>query len=185
MALQHSRAAEVADALAAVSNAAVNLLADVQRFLELNSDLAIDWSMPVAKTFTAANASNTYTATAHGYTNGTRVRVSSAGALPAGLSAGTDYYVIAAAANTFQLSAAPGGAAVDVTTDGTGTHSVQQVPDYFTLEANGNLSGRTFAPAECSNAIGSLDQFRKLLTNQAATQGDHLGNLNKLARAAG
>lgn len=57
-------------------------------------------------------------------------------------------------------------------------------PAYINEEANGNLSGRTFSRQEVSNAIGSLDLVRKLLTNQNidGTTGDHLGNLNKLAR---
>ena len=108
MALQHSRVAEMADALAAVSTDQANLLAKINRLLELNSDLAIDW-----------------------------------------------------------------GAA--------------ETPAYITEEASGpgtgNLSGRTFSRQQVSNAIGSLDWVRKLLTNQAMTgsQGDHLGNLNQLA----
>jgi SAM-dependent MidA family methyltransferase len=60
-------------------------------------------------------------------------------------------------------------------------------PAYITEEANGNLSGRTFTRQEVANAIGSLDWVRKLLTNQTMTgsQGDHLGNLNKLAAPLG
>lgn len=60
-------------------------------------------------------------------------------------------------------------------------------PAYITEEANGNLSGRTFSRQAVSNAIGSLDWVRKLLTNQSMTgsQGDHLGNLNQLARPLG
>jgi hypothetical protein len=187
MALQQSLVLVEADAIRSVANEAAKLLARVNQALEHNSDLSILWSMPATFTFTAANASNTYTATAHGQANGQKVRVSSSGVLPAGLSAGVDYYVIGAAANTFQLSASLGGAAVDITTDGTGTHTCQPVPSYMDLEANGNLKDRTFTPQEVSNAIGSLDWVRKLLTNQAMTgsQGDHLGNLNKLAGPLG
>jgi hypothetical protein len=58
-----------------------------------------------------------------------------------------------------------------------------ETPAYINEEANGNLSGRMFSRQQVSNAIGSLDWVRKLLTNQAMTgsQGDHLGNLNQLA----
>ena len=186
MALQFDRARETADAIVAISTDVAELWAKLHKTLTLNSNLAIDWSMPAPKTFTAVNATDVFTATAHGMTNGTKVRVSnSGGALPAGLVAGTNYFTIAVAANTFQLSATLGGAAVNVTTDGTGTQTVQPVPDYFDLEANGNLSGRTFSPANVSNAVGSLDQIRRALTNLSVTQGDHLGNLNQLARAQG
>jgi hypothetical protein len=188
VALQQSRSVEVADALAGLCNRLVSLWAEVHQALEHNSDQAIDWAMTAVgpKVFTAANATDILTSTAHGLANGQKGRVSNAGgALPAGLTAGTDYFVIAAAANTFQLSATLGGAAVNFTTDGTGTHTFQPVPDYFVLEANGNLSGRTYAPAAVSNVVGSLDQFRRLLTNLSVTQGDHLGNLNQLARPLG
>lgn len=54
-------------------------------------------------------------------------------------------------------------------------------PSYLNEDADGNLDGFKFTRAQVANAIGSLNQFRNLLTNQVATQGDHLGNLNLLA----
>lgn len=50
-------------------------------------------------------------------------------------------------------------------------------------DAAGNISGLPYSRQEVSNAVGSLDWIRKLLTNQSMSgaQGDHLGNLNKLA----
>lgn len=111
MALQYDRVREVGDEFVTLSARVVNDLADIQRLLELNSDLAIDWG---------------------------------AGATPAYIS---------------EEASGPGA---------------------------GNLSGRTFSRQDVSNAIGSLDWIRKLLTNQSMTgsQGDHLGNLNKLTPAA-
>ncbi len=58
-------------------------------------------------------------------------------------------------------------------------------PAYITEDGDGNISGFTFTRQAVANAIGSLDQFRKLLTNQAATTGDHLGNLSQLSRPLG
>ena len=60
-------------------------------------------------------------------------------------------------------------------------------PAYITEDAAGNISGRAFSRQEISNAISSLDWIRKLLTNQSMTgsQGDHLGNLNHLAKPLG
>jgi hypothetical protein len=55
-------------------------------------------------------------------------------------------------------------------------------PDYIAEDADGNIDGLLYSRAEVSNAIFSLEQVQKTLTNQAITQGDHLGNLNKLAR---
>ena len=62
---------------------------------------------------------DTFTANNHGLANNTRVWIS-AGTLPTGFSASTNYYVIAAAANTFQLSATQGGAAINASSAGAG-----------------------------------------------------------------
>lgn len=80
------------------------------------------------QTFTAATT-DICTATAHGYFTGDRVRLTnSGGALPAGLAAATDYYVIKLTADTFKLATtdalATAGTAVDVTGTGSGTHSI-------------------------------------------------------------
>lgn len=58
-------------------------------------------------------------------------------------------------------------------------------PAYFEEQANGNLYTMPFTRAQVSNAIFSLDNIRKVLTNQATTQGDHLGNINIIARPFG
>jgi hypothetical protein len=55
------------------------------------------------------------------------VRVyNSGGALPTGLSAYTDYHVRDYDAGTFKLAAAAGGAAIDLTGDGTGTNYIME-----------------------------------------------------------
>lgn len=77
----------------------------------------------ISQTFTAATT-NICTATAHGFSNGDKVFVSSGTTLPAGLSASTDYFVVVINANTFYLTAALGGAIVDITDAGTGTHTI-------------------------------------------------------------
>jgi hypothetical protein len=56
-------------------------------------------------------------------------------------------------------------------------------PAYIDEDANGNINGLYFSRSQVGNAIFSLDQVRRCLTNQTITQGDHLGNLNQLARA--
>tara|TARA_R110000822_G_scaffold131261_3_gene268221 strand:- start:563 stop:889 length:327 start_codon:yes stop_codon:yes gene_type:complete len=58
-----------------------------------------------------------------------------------------------------------------------------QLPAYIAEDAQGNINGLLFDRASVSNAVGSLAQFRALMTNQAVAQGDHLGNINKLATA--
>lgn len=83
--------------------------------------------------FTAAFGTDTFSSAAHGLSDDEVVCVSnSGGALPAGLSAETPYYVISATTDTFQLSTTQGGSAVNITDDGTGTHSFHEdyaVPD--------------------------------------------------------
>lgn len=56
------------------------------------------------------------------------------------------------------------------------------LPAYIDEDADGNINGVRFSRTDVSNAIGSLMQFRNCATNQAVSQGDHLGNINKLAR---
>lgn len=78
-------------------------------------------------TFTVDAGTDTLTATGHNFTNGTQVKVSSTTTLPAPLVAGTTYYVINTATNTLKLSATSGGSAIDITSTGTGTHTVEDV----------------------------------------------------------
>lgn len=84
---------------------------------------------PVVGTFTVTIASpGVFTKTAHGMSNGLRVRLFTTGALPTGLTANTDYYVVSAAIDTWQLSATQGGAAINTSGTQSGTHTVQAFP---------------------------------------------------------
>lgn len=56
------------------------------------------------------------------------------------------------------------------------------LPAYISEDADGNIDGLQFGRAQISNALFSLDQVRNVLTNQAVTQGDHLGNINQVAQ---
>lgn len=105
------------------------------------SDTVVDGTLTVggqaltftAFTFTADNATETFTKTAHGLETGDGpIRVSnSGGALPSGLSAGTDYWVIKTGANTFKLATsfanAIAGSNLLISTDGTGTQTLSAV----------------------------------------------------------
>lgn len=91
-------------------------------------------------TVTAANALNLFTATGHGLNDGDVIMFSnSGGALPAGLDDNTAYYVTSSTANDFQVSLTAGGSAVDITDDGTGTHS------FHTQYKTPDMRGRAFA----------------------------------------
>jgi len=66
--------------------------------------------------------------TGHGFAAGTPVTFSSTGTLPTGLTAGTTYYVVDLDTNTFSVAATPGGAAINTTGAGSGTHTAVAVP---------------------------------------------------------
>lgn len=72
------------------------------------------------------------TSTSHGLVTGDIVFFSTTTTLPAGLSVHTPYYVRDETGNTFKVSATVGGAAIDITSTGTGTHYFHtqvKVPD--------------------------------------------------------
>ena len=103
--------------------------ASVQNFLSTYNN--------TSEVITAVDISaETLTSNSHAFTNGDRVRVASiGGANPGGLTAGQTFFVVGATANTFQLSATLGGAAVDITDTGSGTITVTHT---LYLEATGN-----------------------------------------------
>lgn len=59
----------------------------------------------------------------HGLSNGREVVLSTTGALPTGLTAGTVYYVVNATSNTLELSATKGGAAINTSGAQSGVHT--------------------------------------------------------------
>lgn len=95
-----------------------------------NHNFEVAWALQrgstgqTPKAFTANAATDELTASAHGYTTGQIVRVSSAGTLPAPLAAGADYYVVSPAANTLKVAIEPNGTPVDLTDTGSGVHSL-------------------------------------------------------------
>lgn len=73
------------------------------------------------KVFTALASTDVMTSTAHGFVDGDAVEIQSeSGSVPTGLAEETKYYVVNSATNTFKLAATLGGAAIDLTTDGSG-----------------------------------------------------------------
>ena len=66
----------------------------------------------------------------HGLTAGVPIVFASTGALPSGITSGVTYYVIAAGltANSFQIAATPGGAAIVTTGTQSGVHTASTAP---------------------------------------------------------
>ena len=91
-------------------------------------------------TFSAATTDIcTYTSTANFPSNiltGTRVRLTTTTTLPAGLALATDYYVIVLSDSTFSLATSYAnaviGTAIDITSTGTGTHTVSWLLPRYT-----------------------------------------------------
>lgn len=82
--------------------------------------------LEAGQSFTAAAATDALTANAHGYAAGDAVRLTGTLTGATGLAVDTTYYVRDVATNTFKLAATKGGAAIDITADGSGT--VQKMP---------------------------------------------------------
>jgi hypothetical protein len=111
----------------------------------------------VVGTVTAATT-DICTLAGHGLAAGTRVRLTTAGgALPAGLAAATDYYLRDVTTDTFKLAATPGGAAVDVTGTGTGTHSLT------TFEAVNAFAGERRAIHLAFRPLDDNEKMRSML----------------------
>lgn len=89
---------------------------------------SIRYGMLQVDTFTVLASTDvfTLTTTPMEFRNNTKVRVSTTGTLPTGLSDSTTYYVISAdpSAGTIQLSTSRGGSAVNCTDAGSGTHTI-------------------------------------------------------------
>lgn len=84
------------------------------------SNVYLNWTGPVysAQAVTVTNASDIVNLTSHTFQNGDRVMLGAATA-PTGITLGEWYYVVGSATNSFQLATSYGGAAVDMTSDGT------------------------------------------------------------------
>ncbi len=98
-------------------------------------------------TVTITNASPAVVSwTAHGLAENAAVVFTTTGSLPTGLTAGTTYYVkTVLTADTFTVSATPGGTVIDTSGAGSGTHTI-------TTEPSG--SQRMFAAKVASSAEG-------------------------------
>lgn len=79
-------------------------------------------------TFTADASTDKLTAVGHKLKDGWEVIASnSGGGLPGGLAASTRYFVLDATPNNLKLSLEPEGEAIDITSAGTGTHTLKVI----------------------------------------------------------
>jgi microcystin-dependent protein len=105
-------------------------------------------------TFTVDTGSDEIIHAAHGKTTGDRVHFTSTTTLPTPLNATTVYCIISTTAGRFKISTTCGGASVDITDAGSGTHS-----DYFnfvTPDARGrNVLGTGSGAGLTNRVIGA------------------------------
>jgi hypothetical protein len=123
------------------------------------------------------------TATGHPLSNGVPVLLSTTGVLPTGLLANTVYYVINKAANTFQLSATPGGSAINTSGSQAGTHTVTNYRSVMNC-----TRGYLDTTAASHDANADIETFGRLLGNPVelalklmASTGDGSKYLSNLA----
>jgi microcystin-dependent protein len=142
-----------------------------------------------SQTFTVTIASPAvFTKTGHGFTGGERLRLSTTGALPTGLNNTADYFVIFVDANTFRVSATPGGTAVNTSGTQSGTQSYLQsfwglgngsttfnVPDMRSEFIRGWADGRA---VDTGRAFGSAQ-------GEAIQSHNHLMPIQRLAVRVG
>lgn len=75
------------------------------------------------QTFTASASTDLLSCDAHGVTTDNQLIVSTTTTLPGGLAASTRYFPVNVTPNSFSLATVPGGAPIDITSAGSGTHS--------------------------------------------------------------
>jgi hypothetical protein len=103
---------------------------------------------------TATAAGDIITLNSHTLVNGNAIKFGGTAA-PGGLTAGTTYYVVGAATNTFQVATSPGGSAIDITSTGTSvtiTEVPMKAPAYLYL---GRATLGTFADAAAFAPTGA------------------------------
>ncbi len=165
---------------AATSTPAIVTLVDVIGFYRVTSVTttsaqATANTLSQSDTFTADDTTDicTYTSTANVPSNiltGTRTRLTTTTTLPAGLSLATDYYVIRLSDTTFKLATsyanAVAGTAIDITSTGTGTHTISWLLPRYTNGAG--VQAIFFNPN--STAMGAATPNLSLgYTNSAQT----------------
>ncbi len=118
-----------------------------------------------SSTVTITNASpGVVTYSAHGAENGTPCVLTTTGALPTGLTAGTTYFIVTSATNTFELAATVGGASINTSSAGSGTHTATIGDDLGTVargsggncEVDYSTSGIALNKNAITNGPGAL-----------------------------
>lgn len=153
----------------------------------------VSGTTPVAGAFTANASTDTITQVAHGYSNGWVLWLSSTTTLPAGLSSGIEYFVVNKTTDTYQLSLTSGGAAIDITSTGTGTHTAGIEPTwkpgmswYQSTEEGGPLYATdSFVQVRDGSAIWRAWASSEISAGSISTKGNGMKDFVVTNRYAG
>lgn len=110
---------------------------------------AMGWEL-VDGNFTSKNipytdvdtTNNWCTSSGHSLSSGTPVQIVSSGTIPGGLAINTLYFVVNPTTNTFKLSTTYNGAAIDITSQGSGSHTIKEA--YRVYKSNGEDSDKIY-----------------------------------------
>lgn len=112
--------------------------------------------------------------TANGLTNGSTVKFTTTGALPTGIVAGTTYYIVNQATNSFQISATQGGTAINTTGSQSGVHTAVANDAKFEIVTGGT-------PAQNINdTINNLIFVMNQTALNTTVYGYYLSNFDEL-----
>lgn len=107
--------------------------------------------------FTADAGTDVITSASHGLSDTNAILLTTSDTLPAPLATATPYYVRDSTASTFKVAATSGGAAIDITDAGTGTHKWHYVTATFQVREHGSGSLLFTATADASDL--NADEF--------------------------
>ena len=157
-----------ATALAAPTN--VNLVIqqkDVES-ITLNSDLIAWVTREAGQTFTTDYGTDEkLDINGHGFLNDDRVMVTSASQdLPAGSDSATVYYVVNKTTNDFELSLTSGGSAINITDNGSGTHTARRWKQITLAEVVSLTTGRVLTGTVAVSGLTSGTAMRYALVTK-------------------
>lgn len=140
---------------------------------------------PDQVTCTITNASPAVvTETTHGRSVGDQIEFGTSGALPTGLTVGTTYFIISAGfgASAYQVSLTAGGAAINTSSAGSGTHKVIGVTINSAAYPGANNPGVTYRE-QPSNSAGQASNYAE--SDPIVIPGAAIGTLTQAHSTAG
>ena len=150
-----------------------SLISNTSKFTKLANTATFDQNETIlgSCTITIANPA-VFTKSNHGLKQRDRVKFSTTGSLPTGLSASTTYYVLSAGLtlNTFGLSASPNGSAIITSGSQSGTHTLTKISTTY-----GGIASFNSIPLTVSlNSLNSIWEITTLAQVQSSDPGNIL-----------